>query len=71
MVLHRRKNVQHFWKNGQEKIRLSNISDCTFNIGFGRIGGMSNISSGWSDIGKKSSNIARDCPTFSKIGSTF
>jgi len=46
MVLHRRKNVQHFWKNGQEKIRLSNIPDCTFNIGFGRIGGMSNISSG-------------------------
>jgi len=60
-----------FGKTAKKRSVLSNIPDCTFNIGFGRIGGMSNISSGWSDIGKKSSNIARDCPTFSKIGSTF
>jgi len=27
MVPHRKKNVQHFWKIVQSKIRLSNISD--------------------------------------------
>jgi hypothetical protein len=71
MVQHPRHNVQHFLPNVQYRSFLSNILSKTFNIPFAFPGGLSNISTLTSNIFKKSSNIAWDCPTFSTICSSF